>query len=521
MVMATVMATARGTSVQRPLEKQSAFARKPIGVAVALSCCATVGFAATVDMTPSVRLTETYTDNVGARSGGGKEGEWITEISPAVSVSRTGGRLTGNLAASAPMRWYANDNTRNTASIRLTGRGDYTAIDDLLFVNFGASIQKENTSVLGGPIGNELDPGNQEVVRRYYLAPRLAFHLGHDTTGNIQYRKDWSSGGGSVLNGRNQGTLTVGLSNPVAYGPLGWSLNYSDTQVDGGSDTRSVDEQVLRGTLMYRVTPQLMLRAIAGHERNDYVTGNSVDRTFTGGGFDWSPTPRTQISATMEDRFFGTGYNLSFKHRRPLSNFELSYSRNVSSADSLSLLSAADIFYPGIFASLEGTIADPVERARQAHALAEALAKDFPTLGFVTNTEYLQTRLTMGVSFIGARNTLALRVSRDQREALTPDLALVASDTLAAYDRTTSKGASVSLIHRLTPNSSLNGTFSLTNSKGEGTSTAESRRRAFTLGYNKTLGERTSVSLVYRHQGSSGSSEYTENALIGSVTRRF
>lgn len=515
------MVTVRGKSVLRPREARFECARKRIVTAVALSCIASGVLAATVEVAPAVRLSETYTDNVGASSGGGKESDWITEISPSLSVSRTGGRLKGNLTASAPIRAYANDSSRNSSSIRLAGRGDYTAIDDLLFVDFGASIQKEDTSILGGPVGDELLAGNQKLVRRYYLAPRLVFHLGHDIRGSAQYRKDWSSGGGAVLSGRNQGTLTVDLSNPVAYGPLGWSVSYSDTQVDGGRDTRAVEEQMLRGTLMYRLSPQLTLRGIAGHERNDYVTGNSVDRTFTGGGFDWSPTPRTQLSATMEDRFFGTGYNVVFKHARPLSNYELSYSRNVSSADSLSILSASDLFYPGIYASLEGSIPDPVERARQARALADTLAKDFPALGFVTNTEYLQTRLTIGVSFVGARNTLAFRVSRDQREALTPELALVASDTLSAYDRTTSKGASVSLVHKLTPRSSLNATFSLTNSKGDGASNVESRRRAFTVGYNKTLGELTSVSLVYRHQGSSGSLDYTENALIGSVTRRF
>ena len=520
--MATVTVTA-GVGMDVSKQPEASMLRP---ICRALMACGLVFASASasaqgVMVSETLSVSETYTDNVGAANNGTAGSDWITQISPGVAISRKSGRLSGSFAASLNGQFYANDSSRNTSYLQLTSNGAFIAVDDMLFVDFGASIKRESVSAFSsGTLGDELNSSNQELVRRFFLAPRLAFRLGKDINGNLSYRQEWTSGGGQVLDSRNQRTAILSLSNPLAFGPFGWDINYQDRESDGGNAIRSVASQTARATLIYSVSPQLNLRVLGGHERNDYTVGKDVSRSFSGGGFDWRPTDRTDFSATAENRFFGTGYNVSFNHRMPLSSFELGYVRDVASTETTAFVSAADLLFPGIYDALT-TISDPAEREAQARALAVLLGSGVPPIGFITNTEFIDRSAWFGFTINGARNTLAFRSSRSERSALSPDLALVPGDDLAKYSRTITKASSISLQHRLNGLSSLTLSYSVSDAKGEGITVQDVSRRALTGGFNTKLSPRTSVSLVLRHQSASGSYDYTENALVGSVSTRF
>ena len=69
---------------------------------------------------------------------------------------------------------YANDSSRNTSYLQLASNGAFVAVDDLLFVDFGASIKRENVSAFSsGTLGDEFNSTNQSLVRRFFLAPDL------------------------------------------------------------------------------------------------------------------------------------------------------------------------------------------------------------------------------------------------------------------------------------------------------------------------------------------------------------
>ena len=522
MVMAMDTVTAGvGTDVSR---RPESFPRRPIWQALAaasLTLASASVAAQGVTVAKTLSVSETFTDNVGAAENGTAGSDWITQISPGIAISRRSGRLSGSLSASVNGQLYANDSSRNTSYLQLASNGAFVAVDDLLFVDFGASIKRENVSAFSsGTLGDEFNSTNQSLVRRFFLAPRLAFRVGKDINGGVSYRQEWTSGGGSVLDNRNQRTIALSLSNPLAFGPFGWDLNFQDKDSDSGGTMRSVSSQTATATLIYAVSPQLKLRLIGGHERNDYSVGEDVSRSFSGGGVDWQPNSRTNLSATAENRFFGTAYNVSFTHRMPLSSFDLGYVRDVASTETTAFVSAADLLYPTIYGSL-GSITDPAEREAAARALAVLLGSGVPPIGFLTNTDFIDRSAWFGFAINGARNTLAFRASRSERSALSPDLALVSSDDLSAYSKTVTKASSISLQHRLSALSSLTVSYSYSDAKGEGTTTQDVRRRALTGGFSTKLSPRTSVSLVLRHQSASGSYDYTENALVASVSTRF
>ena len=174
---------------------------------------------------------------------------------------------------------------------------------------------------------------------------------------------------------------------------------------------RSVSSQTATATLIYAVSPQLKLRLIGGHERNDYSVGEDVSRSFSGGGVDWQPNSRTNLSATAENRFFGTAYNVSFTHRMPLSSFDLGYVRDVASTETTAFVSAADLLYPTIYGSL-GSITDPAEREAAARARWRCCSAAGPADRLPDQYGFHRSQRLVRLCDQRGRNTLAFRASR-------------------------------------------------------------------------------------------------------------
>lgn len=468
---------------------------------------------------PSVHSRLTYSDN--SRASGSGNGDWIAEVTPAIAVARNQGRLTGSLDARLRNVMYGNDSDRNTSFVAMQGRGQLEAVEDVLFVDMGALVSRNNRSDLRGRASQDFlstDRANQ--TRIFSLGPRLHFRLGAGPEGVASYRMNWFDSGAGILSRTVENTRGQ-LSDPHAFAKVGWALDYSraDTRYDDAADSE-VSEEIARATMFLHVSPQLRLRFIAGHESNEYSVRSGESSSITGAGFDWNPTPRTGLSATAEDRIFGRSYYLDFSHRRPLSWWNVSYSRDITS----SLQTDGSVFddpaFRSLFDALATEVPDPFER--------EALVRQqlgYPGIGlrdtFVTNNYFLGRTLRGSVSLVGARNVLTLSVRRSERSRLGEPLVSDPRDDLSLFDDVETRSGTVSLSHRLSPAAMLNASVVRSYSEGSGTSDAETRRTTLSLGVSSRFGRRTTGSLIYRHQRADGASDFTENILSASLGIQF
>jgi hypothetical protein len=130
------------------------------------------------------------------------------------------------------------------------------------------------------------------------------------------YIKSTSSSGLSYLV-RDENTFTAaetaGISNiytnnllATVDGPTGRALrwgadyNYNYTQFQGQPQVFRLELARLR--LSHIVDPELSVKADVGYEKNDY-TLSEFSGPIYGAGFDWKPTPRTDLYANLEHRF--------------------------------------------------------------------------------------------------------------------------------------------------------------------------------------------------------------------------
>ncbi len=512
------MVRGRNTIPRRP-EVAGGVRRSVLGAfAAAVVVLPGVVSAQSVRVTPTFDTELTWTDNVNAEPNG--RDDFILEVTPGVSVARTGGRMTGSLSARLRNLMYANDTDANTSFVSLNGSGTYEAIEDLPFIDASAGITRNNLSAFSGrgpgdPFG--VDRNNE--TRTWSITPRLESDLrfGEAGRGSIRYSSRGINSNSGGLGNQRADTWDVSLSDPGGFRFLGWGIDYSRTDLDGGSSTSVQTEQTLRGTLFANISSQFRLRGIVGRESNDYEDGVETSSDIVGGGIDWYPTDRTAISATVEDRFFGRGYDVSFNHRMSRSVWFVSASRDTSSV--ARDLGPAIIVDQGCFELVSNPdyrpdITDPIERER--------LLLDCLSLTLLrSNAAYVERSISGGFSLLGVRNTLSFSATRSDRSNLSDLTGLLPDDDFRNTDRVRTTSATVSWSHQLTGTSSL--VASLTRSRSESLDEADldTRRLTGTIGLTRTLGPHTQGGLRYRYQKSDGTNDYTENSVTATVGMRF
>lgn len=477
-------------------------------------------FAQTTTIQPTLLGRLTYTDNVDASTNGSSD--WVTEITPGISLRRESGRLNGFLSANLRSLSYARDSDRNTTFLALAGRGEFEAMQDFLFIDVDARVSRDNGSALSGRGTNDpLDVNKDNETRQLSLGPRFEFRPFGTSEGLLSYRYSWFNGSGDIES-REVGDLEARLTDEQTVGRLGWGAEYQreDTSYSKSSFA-DVTREKYEGFLLFRPVQRVRLSAGLGRESNDFGLG-SESYTTKSAGVEWAASPRTNLSASVEDRFFGTGYDFDLTHRRARSSWNLAASRDVSSSTNNNPGAEDELRYREFYDAL-GTISDPIERANEARRLLEEQGGNSAFL-FVSNSYYVNEIIRGSVALIGRRNVLRFDLQRNERSRLGAAPVTNTQDDFATYDTVIDNSVSASIAHRLTPQSSGNVSLRYSESEGTGANQSTTDRTQLSIGVTTRLGPSASGGVVYRYQRAEGTGEgadFTENAVAANIGIRF
>lgn len=508
---------------QRPDAHRSAVVRTNTGsklpVFALLMCTVGSGVAQTTTIQPTLLGRLTYTDNVDASELGGSD--WVTEISPGVTMRRESGRLDGFLNANLRSLSYARDSDRNTTFLALSGRGEFEALTDLLFLDADARISRNNGSALRGRGTNDiLDANKDNETRTFSLGPRLEFRPFGTSEGLLSYRHTWFNGSGDIES-RKVGNLDGRLRDEQAFGRFGWGLEYQREDASYSNTTRAdVMRERYEGVVYYSPAQHVRLSVGAGRESNDFGLGRER-YTIKSAGAEWTVSQRTNVAALVEDRFFGTGYNFDFNHRQARSSWSLTASRDVSSSTNERPGAGDELLFRQFYDAL-GSISDPVQRASEARRLLEEQGNN--AFRFVSNSYYLDESIRGGFSLVGRRSVFRLDLERSERGRLGAALPADMQDDFAAYDNVIDHSVTASVAHRLTPQSSGNVSLRYSESEGTGLNESETDRTQLSVGIRTRLGPSVSGGITYRYQRAEGTgdgADFTENAVTANLGIRF
>lgn len=489
---------------------------------VLLLCAAFPAHAENWQITPTIAVNETLSDNVFLRPTN-KTSDLITSLTPGISIDGAGARAKLRLNYSLTQNLYAREASANNHHNSLSAVGMVEAIEDWLFVDATGTISQQYLTALGpvSPSSASVN-SNQTETSTYALSPYIKGRLFASTEYLLRYRAaitSSQSGQGDLQSSEWQGKV----SGNTRWGALGWAVDASRTSTNYAHG-RDLDATRYGLTLFYRINPQWQILLSNGRETNNYVSAQQESNNTGAYGFVWTPDPRTKLSASKTKRFFGDGYDVELSHRMPRSLWTYRASRDVSfqpaGASNTGQGSYYDAFYALIAANNPGLSRDAIRAQVVQFLQSRGLPVDGTVVnGYLTNTAILQQQQQLSVALLGVRNTVTLTATDSEQQPL--GVANGLTGDFSTPDRTRQRGIGVSWGHQFTGLTALSALLTQQRSKGFVAGSPETKTQAGYVFVTTRISPKTNVSVGLRRVVANGVGSYTENALTGAFSHSF
>jgi uncharacterized protein (PEP-CTERM system associated) len=463
---------------------------------------------------PSVGAAATYTDNAN-QSATSPEDALILNVTPGFSLRSKGSRrvqATVQYGLRSVARFGEDSSTDLNHNLNAIGSAEL--VEDILFIDGTARISQELISLLGSPADADVNDSNRATVGTYSISPYIQKRLGTFANALARYTASGAIFGNDVATNSASNAFNASLTSGTRFVDLTWGLDYSirDTQNRDAADTTF---ERASATVGYALTRKFRVFGTVGQDWNDYLSTTETDGSFYSAGFGWSPTRRTSIEVSAGERYFGSTYSLSARHRTRASNWNVSYAEDVS--DVSQFLPTSGTVFNYLCPSAEGNL-----------VLVTGWPFSFPpapdcipfggTPGLVfdlRNGVFISKVLRAGVSWGVRKVTYSLNFS-DSKRFYT---------LFNAEDQTQSLGATA--VYRMRPHTSVNSSLTFTRVQVPVPLAATARDddlMTLSFGLNHQFADDLSGALILRHtqrDSNAANSDYEENSITASVNMRF
>lgn len=494
-----------------------------LATALCVACAPAAAERWTIDA--SVATQVTGSDNSGFETRTQRESDVLVEITPRFAIRGEGARLRVGGALSLGGVHYV-DGTQDSRFLPTADLlANLEAIERRLFVEAALNVVQTRENPFA-PRPEGASTFNRLQTTQGRISPYLQGNFSPET----RY----------LLRSDNTYTATDGGTTAEADGyvgrhsaeierlprPLGWGLQAERTETRFRDNaTPTLTQDIARARLDYAFGAQFSAGLRAGYEQNNFVLDERGDGSIYGLGLTWRPTERTDLNGFWEDRFFGSGWRLSFAHRMPRLALSLLVSRDLGSAPQLLFaLPATDNVTGLLDAAFTTRFPDPVERAR---VVQELIARQgLPSaLGAALNIYAQRISLISSRSasavLLGVRNSIGVTAFYLRTE----DLADTIFTSLGtALDNNTQRGMTLTFSHQATSLTSLNATTGWTRTRALGqTDPEQSDQYTLRVQALRQLAPNTSAFAGARYQifNSNRIDDARETALFTGLTHRF
>ncbi len=352
-----------------------------------------------VDLGAYLILGEAYTDNIALAPKAAEEEDFITRVTPGITLHQDGKRLDYDIDYYLETLWYARDSDRNGVYSNLASNGLLDVIGEQLRLQGQAAISQVNvtpekpvsdsnifvtdnrsdaTIWSVGPILRRPLLGQSEIDA-YYLYGQVTYD---DTT---------------IQDAQRQNARVVVRQQEEAVAQLDYELVWNFEQIDYDETPQKVELQELYLQLGYRLLPELRLTVLGGLD-SDFrdPSDSSLSEARWEVGFDLELADNV-VSAGVGERFFGTSYRAAWTREVENRRFRLSYSELPTTTDLLSFRQIPS--------------GDP-----DADPLAPDAVIDRPG----TVARFIRRRFDATFEWIGFKSSFQIQALWDEREDVTP-----------------------------------------------------------------------------------------------------
>ena len=283
-------------------------------------------FGATLRITPTVDVTESYTDNVLLASEGA-EADLITQTQADLNFTASGARVGLNLNLGAVHDYYLDTDGLNGLRPQALGAGDIELLKDHFFIDASVSLSETSTQQNGDQSAIDRNlPSNRAQLLLYEVAPRLVNRFGRLLEATLEYRHSesrYSKPAAGTANLPPVLPTLPGLTNPnrlqnqneksddislsLDTGRYFSSFN-SQLSFDKSTSKRETGNKFTEDRVdwvnEYQIIRQLAIIARVGYEDVGDMDSTLSNRGATGSlGFHVKPGPRIDLRTEYGKRF--------------------------------------------------------------------------------------------------------------------------------------------------------------------------------------------------------------------------
>jgi len=476
--------------------------------------------------TASISAYGTLTDNVDF-SPVGRRTDFITSITPTIATRLDGSRLKVQAQYSPTLNKYAVADEHDYVAQTLNASASLEAVEKFFYVDGTAQIAQTYISPFAPqPLNTTSATANRTQTTSLGLSPYIRSTTPSGVTYLLRDDNYYTSTNTSAISDSYLNQLTAKIDGPASRLLWGGDYNYTYTKFDSSQAFRS---QLGRLRLGHAPTPDFTVTASGGYERNNYGVLGDERGAIYGAGFTWTPTPRTNLYANLEHRFFGPSYALGFDHRTRMTAWNIQGSRNIQSYPQQLLTLPSGNTRAAVDAIFQARITDPVERQQSVDAFIRQAGLPpvlVSPLTYYSNQIYLYEYISGSFAIIGARNTLTFGVFWNRSKPITGG-GQTLPDTFLLVNQLNTVGGSVTLSHKLSALTSVAASAVRSIGRSPETSATSASIKStqdtflLTLSHNfspKTYG---SIGLRYQTFDSTGSSDIAEHAALAGLTHIF
>lgn len=479
----------------------------------------------------SIGVDETYSDNINLSPAGTERSDLVTSISPTLSLTRFGPRVTATLLYSPQLLLYANGTNGTQFRNSLNASANASIIENFLFFDAAANISQQNISPFGTQAANTVNGStNRAETRSYTFGPSLQSRFDRDLQYSAGYRYSQSNSDSSAYATSHTNVLYGQFQSSTSFRDVGFGASINRSDQDYGGLNEIIVESV-NGNLTYVLQPTIHLQGNIGYDRNRYPTTGQAD--FQGvsysGGFSWQPSHHTAVNAQVGHRYFGPTANISIQQTTARFVVSAIYVRDQTTSNGTGITQVQDPNYALVDQFYRATITDPVLRQQAVIAALQQAGlstSQFGTAGFISNQLFVQKRADVSVGLLGLHNTITFDANRTESQSLSAITAGFDIFNQASRFQTTSFSGNLS--HRLGPRTTLNFTAQkIHNSAIQGI--GDTRQRQLVMSVNRQFQQKLSGTLLYRNTNQTSNNptagfyggNYRENAILGSLRLTF
>jgi uncharacterized protein (PEP-CTERM system associated) len=361
---------------------------------------------------PALSVSLVGSDNAALAPDDTKRSDAIGQVTLDLRMRHRSPRLTILGDVGADFIGYA----RESASDHVLPRGNLdlaaTLVERALFLDAGVAATRTRADALL-PFSGEASTANTVSSVTWRASP----YFEHDFTPTVSalVRSD-------TLFTRNES------SDPDVPPPMGSTVQREIVRVErkpvpvglaleASREETTYEEQTVtplmiesaRATVSVGVDQELLFGAVGGRDHAEYG-GTTTDETLYGGLMQWRPSTRTALDVEVEHRFFGTGFDVRFRDRLPMSVIDLSLQRAATATPSAIGLPQATTDPAALLDSLLSTRV-PDANARDNAVDEIATSRSLPTsfaqpVDIFTQTPQLATTGRLDLLLNGARNSV-------------------------------------------------------------------------------------------------------------------